>query len=61
MLEQIKIYFVLFMIYSILGWIMEVICSLINLKKFVNRGFLIGPYCPIYGSGAILITLLLKR
>ena len=61
MLEQIKIYFVLFMIYSILGWIMEVICYLINLKKFVNRGFLIGPYCPIYGSGAILITLLLKR
>lgn len=40
---------------------MEVICSLYRLKKFVNRGFLLGPYCPIYGSGAILITLLLNK
>lgn len=61
MLEQIKIYFLLFIIYSIMGWIMEVLCSLFYRKKFVNRGFLIGPYCPIYGSGAILITLLLKK
>ena len=30
-------------------------------KKFINRGFLIGPYCPIYGTGAILITFLLKK
>lgn len=61
MLEQIKIYFLLFIIYSMMGWIMEVLCSLYNLKKFVNRGFLLGPYCPIYGSGAILITLLLNK
>lgn len=61
MLEQVKIYFLLFIIYSIIGWMMEVICSLINLKKFVNRGFLIGPYCPIYGCGALLITFLLKK
>ncbi len=61
MIEQIKIYFLLFIIYSMMGWIMEVLCSLYNLKKFVNRGFLLGPYCPIYGSGAILITLLLNR
>ena len=31
------------------------------MKKFVNRGFLIGPYCPIYGWGALTITVLLKR
>lgn len=61
MIEQIKVYFLLFIIYAVCGWIMEVICSLVNLKKFVNRGFLIGPYCPIYGYGAILITLLLKK
>lgn len=30
-------------------------------KKFVNRGFLIGPYCPIYGFGVLLITFLLKK
>ena len=40
---------------------MEVIGKLIEKKKFVNRGFLIGPYCPIYGHGAILITILLQK
>ncbi len=58
---DIRIYFLLFLSYSFLGWLMEVIGKLIQLKRFINRGFLIGPYCPIYGSGAILITLLLKR
>ena len=54
-------YFLLFMIYSVAGWLMEVTCKLIEYKKFVNRGFLIGPYCPIYGAGALLITILLTR
>lgn len=58
---DIRIYFLLFLSYSFLGWLMEVIGKLIQLKRFVNRGFLIGPYCPIYGSGAILITFLLKK
>ena len=40
---------------------MEVTCKSIEAKKFINRGFLIGPYCPIYGWGAIIITLLLKK
>ncbi len=40
---------------------MEVTCKFIQYKKFINRGFLIGPYCPIYGYGAILITILLKK
>ena len=54
-------YFLLFMIYSIMGWLLEVICKLNDEKKFINRGFLIGPYCPIYGCGAVLITFLLYR
>ena len=61
MLTQLKLYFLLFIIYSILGWVMEVINALFTLKRFVNRGFLIGSYCPIYGCGAVLITLLLTR
>lgn len=61
MLHTIEIYFLLFMSYAFLGWCMEVICKLITMKKFVNRGFLIGPYCPIYGWGAIAITILLQR
>ena len=58
---DIRIYFLLFMVYSIAGWLMEVICKLIQYKRFINRGFLIGPYCPIYGYGALLITFLLKK
>lgn len=58
---DVRVYFLLFMIYSSLGWCMEVICKLIQYKRFINRGFLIGPYCPIYGFGAILITILLRR
>ena len=58
---DIRIYFLLFMIYAILGWIMEVTCKLIQYKRFINRGFLIGPYCPIYGYGALLITILLHK
>lgn len=54
-------YFLLFMIYACSGWILEVIGKLIQYKRFINRGFLIGPYCPIYGWGAVAITLLLYR
>lgn len=51
----------LFFAMSILGWLMEVVCKYIEFKRFINRGFLIGPYCPIYGVGSILIVLLLER
>lgn len=54
-------YFLLFIIYSTAGWILEVTCKYIDYKRFINRGFLIGPYCPIYGYGAIIITFLLYR
>lgn len=55
------IYFLFFFLYSFFGWILEVSCKLISDKKFINRGFLIGPYCPIYGCGAVAITLLLQK
>ncbi|CDA30292.1 putative membrane protein [Clostridium sp. CAG:492] len=58
---DIRVYFLLFMIYAMLGWIMEVTCKLIQYKRFINRGFLIGPYCPIYGYGALLITIFLHK
>ena len=45
--------FATFLFFSILGWLMEVIISLIKFKRFVDRGFLLGPYCPIYGIGCI--------
>lgn len=50
-----------FFIYSIIGWIWEsFLCSSVELKKLVNRGFFLGPYCPIYGLGATLSYLLLR-
>lgn len=54
-------YFLLFIVYSFMGWIIEVVFTLFKDKTLVNRGFLMGPYCPIYGYGCILIILLLKR
>ncbi|AWI03205.1 putative ABC transporter permease [Clostridium drakei] len=44
----------LFTIYSFLGWALETIFASINEKKIINRGFLNGFVCPIYGFGAIL-------
>ena len=60
-MKDVALYFVLFMMYSFMGWLMEVIVTFVKEHKFVNRGFLIGPYCPIYGYGCLLIILLLKR
>ena len=54
-------YFLYFIIYSFLGWLMEVIYSFFSLKKFVNRGFLLGPICPIYGYGVLAIILLIGK
>lgn len=54
-------YFMLFFIYAILGWIIETTLVSVEKRKFVNRGFLIGPYCPIYGFGGLAITILLKN
>lgn len=51
--------FLLFMTYSFLGWIIEVIVTMLEHRKIVNRGFLVGPICPIYGTGALLISLIL--
>lgn len=53
-------YFLLFMIYSISGWLMEVVAVGIEKRKFINRGFFIGPYCPIYGFSALIMLFLFK-
>lgn len=53
--------FLLFIIYSFLGWCMEMVVCYFATRKWVNRGFLIGPVCPIYGWGCLLIILLLNR
>lgn len=44
-----------FILYAFLGWICEDLYCGIPAKRFINRGFLFGPYCPIYGFGALLV------
>ncbi|NLI92527.1 MAG: hypothetical protein GX434_10080 [Peptococcaceae bacterium] len=46
-----------FSIYSFSGWLLETILASIMQRKFINRGFLIGFFCPIYGFGAVLVIL----
>lgn len=53
--------FIIFIFYSICGWIIEVINVSIVEKKIVDRGFLIGPYCPIYGVGGLYIYIFLNK
>lgn len=53
------IYF--FAIYSFLGWCTEVLYYIKKEHKFVNRGFLYGPFCPIYGAGIVSIIVLLDN
>ena len=57
MFRIIQIYFLMAMLYSFLGWMMEVVRCYFKYGKFINRGFLVGPYCPIYGFGAVFLEL----
>ena len=57
---NVSYWFIIFIIYSFIGWIIDICDIFFHTKKIVNRGFLIGPYCPIYGVGVLLIIFLLK-
>jgi uncharacterized membrane protein len=54
-------YFILFIIYSMIGWMIEMFYVNIKNKTMTNRGFLIGPYCPIYGTAALLMITILSK
>lgn len=58
---SVEMYILLFFTYSFAGWFMESVGGILKVKKFINRGFLIGPYCPVYGLGVVLITFLLRN
>lgn len=51
--------FLLFVLYSFLGWLCESIYCSVPAGRFINRGFLNGPFCPIYGAGAMLVVAVL--
>jgi len=62
-MRVIETYFLVFAIASVLGWCMESSTSILypENKKLVNRGFLIGPYLPVYGLGVAGISFLFQR
>lgn len=49
----------IFIIYAFFGWCTEVSYAAVNRGIFVNRGFLNGPYCPIYGCGVVIVVAVL--
>ena len=50
----------LFFAYAAMGWFMEVLYMGVRERHLTNRGFLLGPCCPIYGAGMLGITLLFQ-
>ncbi len=53
-------YLLYFIIYSFLGWCSETLYALYETKNFINRGFLYGPFCPLYGIGVTAMLFLLN-
>jgi uncharacterized membrane protein len=49
----------IFIVYAFFGWCLEVILTTVKTRKFINRGFLNGPFCPIYGFGVLAVLILL--
>lgn len=56
-LPRMYLYFIYFLIFAIIGWILETAYSFYALGHFTKRGFLYGPLCPIYGWGALILII----
>lgn len=62
MLEKIKKYYLYFMMYAVIGWLYEVFLEVVIYRwGFSNRGVLFGPYCPVYGFGALSFIFILGK
>lgn len=62
MKRKIEEYFLYFILYSMIGWFYEVFLEVVVYRwGFSNRGVLFGPYCIVYGFGALLLIFLLTR
>ncbi|MBR3152970.1 MAG: putative ABC transporter permease [Clostridia bacterium] len=59
--NKFRIPFLMFLTYSFMGWVFEVIVFYCMEHQFINRGFLIGPWCSIYGYGCLIVTYGLKK
>ena len=60
--QNYKAYFLYFLMYSIIGWVYEVFLEVVIYQwGFTNRGVLFGPWCPVYGVGALAFLLCFNR
>lgn len=57
----VSLVFLYFVFYSFLGWVFETIYCSVKQKHYVPRGFLFGPVCPIYGTGALISVFFFSR
>ena len=51
----------LFLCYSFLGWVLETVAAALRQKRLVNRGLINGPFCVLYGTTAVIITVYLHE
>lgn len=58
-MQEIYIYVLYFFFYSAVGWAFESTYCSLGERKLINRGFLLGPMCPIYGTGTLVMELFL--
>ena len=57
---ELKKYFLYFLMYAIFGWLYEVFLEVVVYRwGYSDRGVLFGPYCPVYGVGALLFIFLI--
>lgn len=62
MLEKTKKYYLYFMMYAVFGWAYEVFLEVVIYKwGYMDRGVLFGPYCPVYGFGALAFIFTVGR
>lgn len=60
-IKKVQEYFLYFMCYSVIGWLYEVFLEVVVYRwGFSNRGVLFGPYCVVYGFGAVILLLSLR-
>lgn len=62
MLDKIKKYYLYFMMYAVFGWLYEVFLEVVIYQwGYSDRGVLFGPYCPVYGVGALAFIFTIGR
>ena len=56
-----RLLFIYFILFAVIGWILETLYSIYELGYFTKRGFLYGPLCPIYGFGALILIMFFNK